>query len=775
MKNKLFLSMLICFVLLLAIPLSVSADSSDSSDYVAEVNGTKYETLREAVENAPNDSVVTVIKSHTITCNSADDTMTVGNKYNTIICVAGKNITVDLNGMHVTCDLNADLNGSTGLLGLFSVESVDDGEGNPIKSHLILKDSSEAQTGTLELITEKDDEPGSHHKAYTMLLCYDANSKLTVESGNYILDATYSGRGMVYANTSTECVYIKGGNFTLGNVGSLINENNSPWIFAVSGSNTGHILVSGGTFNDDILNQHWIFEVQTDGTVALRDNGDGTYTFVPAVAYVNEQHKSGKWYSYLRGYATIEEAIAATNTTPPTESESSSNKKPEEIFVVRDIDITGELTIPEDIVINLDTEGADLNVYGKLVNNGTIVSNAEKPGSVNIVKDIIIGDDNISTTLGSFSGNEPTGNVGPAANVFTTDQTHYYKDDANGQGGVISLKDDTPISMHLSIKEAYEVDESNGILLLQDVTEPGFKIEKDITIDLGGNTYSLSDNASEINGDKIGLFIANNGTAVLKNGKLNIAKNVASHVDIDTLICSSGKLEIADTDIDSTGSLNTVTVKNGTTNITDNVNITAGDNSAALDIIGGNTSINTKGIVLGKVAVGENGILKISGGTYSADIQKYLASGYHALSTSEGLYNVQPHDLKKTDPTPADCENNGNIEYWHCAGCGKYYSDADAQNELSKSDLIVSKKDHDYINGVCGCGAKDPDYLNKNDQADNTDNTDNTETTPNDDQEKDYVTQTGDNNNIAIWFILTAAAFAALIAVLLLKKKNPAK
>ena len=34
----------------------------------------------------------------------------------------------------------------------------------------------------------------------------------------------------------------------------------------------------------------------------------------------------------------------------------------------------------------------------------------------------------------------------------------------------------------------------------------------------------------------------------------------------------------------------------------------------------------------------------------------------------------------------------GNIEYWHCGGCGKYYKDAAAQDEIEQEDTVIAKR-----------------------------------------------------------------------------------
>ena len=43
-------------------------------------------------------------------------------------------------------------------------------------------------------------------------------------------------------------------------------------------------------------------------------------------------------------------------------------------------------------------------------------------------------------------------------------------------------------------------------------------------------------------------------------------------------------------------------------------------------------------------------------------------------------------------PTKAATEDaEGNIEYWYCEGCGKYYSDKDGTKEIKKADTVTAK------------------------------------------------------------------------------------
>lgn len=40
----------------------------------------------------------------------------------------------------------------------------------------------------------------------------------------------------------------------------------------------------------------------------------------------------------------------------------------------------------------------------------------------------------------------------------------------------------------------------------------------------------------------------------------------------------------------------------------------------------------------------------------------------------------------------ATTSTEGNIEYWHCGGCGKYYKDAAAQEEIKQEDTVIAKR-----------------------------------------------------------------------------------
>ena len=48
-------------------------------------------------------------------------------------------------------------------------------------------------------------------------------------------------------------------------------------------------------------------------------------------------------------------------------------------------------------------------------------------------------------------------------------------------------------------------------------------------------------------------------------------------------------------------------------------------------------------------------------------------------------------DLMHIDSKAATEDGEGNIEYWHCGGCDKYYSDKDGINEIKKADTVTAR------------------------------------------------------------------------------------
>ena len=64
-----------------------------------------------------------------------------------------------------------------------------------------------------------------------------------------------------------------------------------------------------------------------------------------------------------------------------------------------------------------------------------------------------------------------------------------------------------------------------------------------------------------------------------------------------------------------------------------------------------------------------------------------------ACGAGYGDLNPAHHaNLVNVPAKAATTSAEGNIEYWHCGGCGKYYKDAAAQDEIKQKDTVIAKR-----------------------------------------------------------------------------------
>lgn len=59
--------------------------------------------------------------------------------------------------------------------------------------------------------------------------------------------------------------------------------------------------------------------------------------------------------------------------------------------------------------------------------------------------------------------------------------------------------------------------------------------------------------------------------------------------------------------------------------------------------------------------------------------------------SSFGSVNPENHtDLRKVEGVPATDKTVGNITYWYCDGCQKYFADEEGKNEITKEDTVIA-------------------------------------------------------------------------------------
>ena len=105
---------------------------------------------------------------------------------------------------------------------------------------------------------------------------------------------------------------------------------------------------------------------------------------------------------------------------------------------------------------------------------------------------------------------------------------------------------------------------------------------------------------------------------------------------------------------------------------------------------------------------------------------------------SYGELNVNNHsDLKHFPAVAATKTAEGNIEYWYCSGCKKYYKDAAATQEIKQADTVTAK----LPGGTVKPGA-------------------------------DKSPQTGDNSNLLLWIALLFVSGGAAIGTTVVSRKK---
>ena len=103
-------------------------------------------------------------------------------------------------------------------------------------------------------------------------------------------------------------------------------------------------------------------------------------------------------------------------------------------------------------------------------------------------------------------------------------------------------------------------------------------------------------------------------------------------------------------------------------------------------------------------------------------------------------------DLRHVTKVDATATADGNIEYWYCEGCGKYFSDKNGTKEIKKADIVTAKLKDDSKSPQTGDNSKPKDDSNS--------------------------PQAGDNSNLALWIALLFISGSAAIGTTIVSRKK---
>ena len=149
-----------------------------------------------------------------------------------------------------------------------------------------------------------------------------------------------------------------------------------------------------------------------------------------------------------------------------------------------------------------------------------------------------------------------------------------------------------------------------------------------------------------------------------------------------------------------------------------------------------------------------------------------------------GELNANNHsDLKHFPAKAATKDAEGNIEYWYCNGCGKYFSDKDGTKEIKKADTVTTKlpSDNNGSNNKPGNNATTSPQTGDS-KSPQTGDSKSPQTgdskSPQTGDSKSPQTgdskspQTGDSSNFALWLALLFISGGAAIGTTVVSRKK---
>lgn len=178
--------------------------------------------------------------------------------------------------------------------------------------------------------------------------------------------------------------------------------------------------------------------------------------------------------------------------------------------------------------------------------------------------------------------------------------------------------------------------------------------------------------------------------------------------------------------------------------------------------------------------------------------------------------DVLGHDSETVAAKAATCREAGNISYWHCKTCDKYFSNKECTEEITQEDTLISatghekaeitgakeasctaegytgdkictickeviekgtitkKKAHTYKEGKCTvCGTADPNYKASDSKKQSATTVTGSSVDSNKTNNSNTNSpQTGDNTQAVLWVVLMAGAIFVIAGSLIVYKKK---
>ena len=128
-------------------------------------------------------------------------------------------------------------------------------------------------------------------------------------------------------------------------------------------------------------------------------------------------------------------------------------------------------------------------------------------------------------------------------------------------------------------------------------------------------------------------------------------------------------------------------------------------------------------------------------------------AGNYTLKQPEGLkVSITPGRTQKVDAKPATATENGNIQYWYCPACQKFFSDDAHTKEITLEDTVIPATGKTSDDGKTE-GSQNPGGTAGAKQPGNT-------------------PQTDDAANLALWIVLMALAAGGLAGIVFARRQR---
>ena len=487
-------------------------------------------------------------------------------------------------------------------------------------------------------------------------------------SGLYITGSQLPGYGKLFANGGSVDGDVVLGDPTDTTVGPGTITGTGGTVFNGKATVAPGSTIESGTFNGEVINNGTI----TGGTF------NGTITGTPALATGSGTESDPYQIGTAEGLKWFRDKVNSATKTADTQICAE---------LMKDIDLSGEAWTPIGIgdafYAGTPSYSGTFDGKGHTIKNLSIDSSAHYVGLFGYVYGGTIRN---LTVSGSVKGSEHTGGIAGAANGGTFENcANQCAVQGGTTGGIIGFATEEGI---LIVRDCYNV----GSITTTTGNSVGGIIGQCINT---SGTIRNCYNAGTVTGTaSVGAIIGNPVSdriyncyyldgSVIRNGNgdnVSISKTATEFADgtVLALLKTGERANNADPWADECKYLDaagkTLPVFNG-----------QGDahNHQSSDWEHNETEhwqVCTCGVVFHKAAH--------SGGKATCKAKAVC----EICKESYGSLDSNNHtDLKHIDAKAATAAAEGNIEYWYCGGCGKYFADAAATREITQADTVTAK------------------------------------------------------------------------------------